>query len=341
MLIAGPLIRVSVILALALASPAMAAPKKPAPQVKRALPVAPQAPDKEQQEFEATLRLQIFLDQALFGPGQIDGRPGEFTRKAVAAWNVVHGVADVDDQTRVQAEADRAVTVPYAAYRMREQDFKWITPGLPTKPEEQVKAKYMGYRSTAEFVCERYHCSEVLLAKLNPKASIHSLKAGQVVKVPNVKPFELEALKDSQQWAADPTLSAHTVLVDTKVKTAAFYDPKGDLFALMPITPGKPKFVPLGEWRIEIVLALPEFRWDKQMLEKGKRGKDAYMIPPGPNSPVGVFWAGLNRSGIGLHGTASPETIGRTQSAGCIRFANWDAVRLPGLIRPGTRVIVQ
>ena len=68
---------------------------------------------------------------------------------------------------------------------------------------------------------------------------------------------------------------------------------------------------------------------------------EALNIPPGPNSPVGIIWNGLSRPGIGLHGTASPRTIGRAQSAGCVRLANWDAMRLPQLVRPGSRVIVR
>ena len=40
-------------------------------------------------------------------------------------------------------------------------------------------------------------------------------------------------------------------------------------------------------------------------------------------------------------GTAEPETIGRTRSHGCIRLANWDAIRLPNLIRPGTTVEIR
>jgi lipoprotein-anchoring transpeptidase ErfK/SrfK len=64
-------------------------------------------------------------------------------------------------------------------------------------------------------------------------------------------------------------------------------------------------------------------------------------LPPGPNSPVGVIWCGLNKSGIGLHGTADPETIGRAQSAGCIRLANWDAIRLPNFISPGSSVEIR
>jgi lipoprotein-anchoring transpeptidase ErfK/SrfK len=42
-----------------------------------------------------------------------------------------------------------------------------------------------------------------------------------------------------------------------------------------------------------------------------------------------------------MHGTSDPETIGRARSAGCIRLANWDAIRLPSLIRPGASVEIR
>jgi lipoprotein-anchoring transpeptidase ErfK/SrfK len=54
-----------------------------------------------------------------------------------------------------------------------------------------------------------------------------------------------------------------------------------------------------------------------------------------------VIWNGLSVPGIGLHGTSNPETIGRARSAGCIRLANWDAIRIPTLIRPGTTVEIR
>ena len=43
------------------------------------------------------------------------------------------------------------------------------------------------------------------------------------------------------------------------------------------------------------------------MLEHGVRSADFVNLPPGPNSPVGVLWMGLNKSGIGLHGTNTPR----------------------------------
>ncbi len=42
------------------------------------------------------LRLQIFLDQKCFGPGFLDGRPGDFTKKAAFAYNRSVGRAPGD-----------------------------------------------------------------------------------------------------------------------------------------------------------------------------------------------------------------------------------------------------
>jgi lipoprotein-anchoring transpeptidase ErfK/SrfK len=113
------------------------------------------------------------------------------------------------------------------------------------------------------------------------------------------------------------------------------------LIASFPITPGKPKFIKLGTWELRSCIEMPFWRYDQQLLDTGKRSKDALNIPAGPNSPVGVIWNGLSKPGIGLHGTSDPETIGRARSAGCIRLANWDAIRLPTLIRPGTTVEIR
>jgi lipoprotein-anchoring transpeptidase ErfK/SrfK len=291
-------------------------------------------------DFERTLRLQIFLDEEEFGPGLVDGRAGEFTRKAIAAWNRAHGHGAIKDDRAVREAAAREVAALYAVYKIKSGDLAFVTPAVPDKPEEQAAVDYLGYRSLGEFVAERYHTSEALLARLNPQLTLSSIKPGTVMRVPNVEPFAIEALRAERAWSEDRGSNGHSVVVDVRERTAEIHDANGRVLAFFPITPGEPKFVPLGEWKIEVMTAFPRFRWDKQMLEAGERSRDALMLPPGPNSPVGILWAGLNRSGIGLHGTATPETIGRSRSHGCIRFANWDAVRLPRLVRPGARVVV-
>src|SRR5262249_12021202 len=45
---------------------------------------------------EEILRLQIFLDSHLFGPGQLDGRPGELTAKALKRYQRARSLAETE-----------------------------------------------------------------------------------------------------------------------------------------------------------------------------------------------------------------------------------------------------
>ncbi len=315
---------------LAILSPALAQDTGPAADDPR----IPQDPD-------TVVRLQIFLDRRMFGPGKVDGAIGEFTYKAVVNYNYSGGHADYYDWQRVIRDAEREVPVVYAACKITDDLLAHVNPKLPQKPEEQEAFKYMAYRSLVELVAERYHTDETFLAKLNPGKNFDLLRAGDVLAVPNVEPFRIEDVARHQTYKEDAALSGNTVVIDTTERMAAVYDSDERMLAAFPITPGKPQFIPVGDWKVVNMVTTPNFRYDKQFLEEGTRGDQAYQIPPGPNSPVGILWCGISKSGIGLHGTAYPRTIGRSQSAGCVRFANWDAIRLPRLIRPGSRVIVR
>lgn len=290
---------------------------------------------------DTILRIQIFLDKSLFGPGKLDGAIGEFTYKAVVNYNFAHGHSNLYDWTAVQAEAEKEVPVIFAAFKVREDLFKFINKDLPEDPAEQAEFPYMAYRSLSELVAERFHTDETFLAKMNPAKNIDTMKAGDVIVVPNIRSFKIEDVKPMQAFKEDKALSSNIIVVDTTERMAAVYTSDEMMVAAFPITPGKPQFIPVGSWKVQTMMTTPSFRYDKQFLEEGVRGEEAHQLPPGPNSPIGIIWCGLSKSGIGLHGTALPRTIGRTRSAGCVRFANWDAIRLPQLIRPGTRVIVR
>jgi lipoprotein-anchoring transpeptidase ErfK/SrfK len=56
---------------------------------------------------------------------------------------------------------------------------------------------------------------------------------------------------------------------------------------------------------------------------------------------VGTVWIGLDRPGYGIHGTPLPEKVGRTESHGCFRLANWNAEYLLKLAWVGMPVIIQ
>ena len=75
-------------------------------------------------------------------------------------------------------------------------------------------------------------------------------------------------------------------------------------------------------------------------IHSGKKRIVRRIFPPGPNNPVGSSWLGLTLPGYGIHGTPKPETIGRAESHGCFRLANWNAARLYAMCPVGTSVII-
>lgn len=341
-------------------------PPAPAPPIEIAEPAKPiesisaPTPLDIKPTGDDALRLQIFLDEANFGPGVIDGKPGRFTELAVRSWNEVNG-HPLDDWTAVNTAARKAVPHPLAIAIVPNVADKWVDKTLPTKRSLQAKRKRMSYRSYGEFMSERYHCDMEFLAKLNGWQKLNALKTKGSIMVPNVKPFEIERLTGINH-PADEAMSARHIVVDTKNNQARIFEaapaalvvaePGAEvtqpivranrgLVASFPITPGQPKFIKFGTWELRNMVELPWWRYDQKFLDTGKRSENALNIPPGPNSPVGVIWNGTSRSGIGLHGTSDPETIGRARSSGCIRLANWDAVRLPNLIRPGATVEIR
>ncbi len=296
------------------------------------------APEPDRGDTQTIVQIQIYLDAQHLGPGKIDGQLGEFTRKAVANYNLRHGI-EAGNWYRLLKESGRSVRQIYRVYTVRPEDAKFVGE-LAFAPPEQAESDYMYYRSIAEFVAERFHTDEKFLARVNPGRDLKRLAAGDTVVVPNVEPFRIEAIELNREFPASPHLSRRYVIVDTGERLAVITQNRR-LIASFPITPGKEQYIPYGTWKIKVMVTTPVFRYDKQMLEEGIRGDEFYKLPPGPNSPVGIFWAGLDKSGIGLHGTSSPETIGRSQSAGCIRLANWDAIRLSYLVRPGATVEVR
>lgn len=59
-----------------------------------------------------------------------------------------------------------------------------------------------------------------------------------------------------------------------------------------------------------------------------------------PGGPFGARWMGLNVDGIGIHGTNSPESIGKYVSHGCIRMYNSDVIELFNKVPIGTPVVI-
>ncbi|MFZ0712523.1 MAG: L,D-transpeptidase family protein, partial [Terrimicrobiaceae bacterium] len=326
---------------------------------------SPDAPERMEM-----VRVQIFLDRANFRPGKIDGLGGEFTQKAADRYSRAN---NLPAGTLLDVSG---ISAPYREYTAAAEDLKWIGPQA-SKPPEQEKLKAMLYSDLWEFVAERFHCDLNFLHELNPNVSDKTLGAGTVFRVPDVTEFKMsdvttleKSRRDDEkarkavakaQASASPALSPaedarpsptptplpspvppprRLELLRTERLIELYEDNR--LIACFPCTPGSRQVpVPTGSWKITANILMPNFRWDKSVLESGVRSENAYNLPPGPNNPVGIVWMALNRPSVGMHGTPTPDRIGRNESHGCIRMANWDAFVLSQLIGKGTPVEVK
>ena len=325
-------------------------------------------------DIEAATRLQVFLDRANFSPGKLDGHYGDFTWKALALYRQSRGEqpqasppgAKPDtspDLTGLDLAGVQPVFIPYT---VTDDDLRTVGK-FPGRVAEQAKLKALPYGNAAEAIAEKFHCGIHFLEQLNP-GKAKSIKAGDQLLVPNVEPFEVGAVKDlkpgseitpqmandipdeaeaaaakpdaEQKGPAQAPPPSTAVKIDTKTNMLGVFE--GDkLIAAYPVTIGSAQTAsPIGEWKVRGVAKLPNFRYDKKMLKHGERSANFHMLPPGPNSPVGMIWIALNKKGIGLHGTAEPDAIGRSASHGCVRLANWDIVRLAQRVKAGTPVSI-
>ena len=309
------------------------------------------------------VRVQIFLDRANFRPGKIDGLGGEFTQKAADRYCRANNLP-VGSRLDVSG-----ISSPYREYTATEEDLKRIGPQA-AEPAEQETLKAMLYADLWEFVAERFHCDMDFLHELNPKIS--EVGAGTVFRVPDVEEFQMadvvaleqqrreeekEEKADPEREAAQPSPSPQESATPSATPASGsplrrleilraerlievYEDDR--LIACFPCTPGSSEVpVPVGQWKVTANVLMPYFRWDKSVLENGVRSDNAYNLPPGPNNPVGIVWMAIDRPSVGMHGTPNPDQIGRNESHGCIRMANWDAFVLSQLIEKGTPVDVK
>ena len=341
----------------------------------RKKPAAEKTPSKV--DVENATRLQIFLDRANFSPGKLDGHYGDFTWKALALYRLSRGEQPQQPPAKGKTKGNVApdingldlasVGAVLVSYSVTEADIQSIGPS-PSSVSEQAKLKFLPYHDAAEAIAEKFHSDVHFLEQLNP-GKMKTLKVGDQLSVPNVEPFELASVKDIKPGSDVPSQAANdiedqpdaqsqnanknnepkthqsaappvAVKIDTKTNMLEVHE--GDkLIATYPVTIGSAHTAsPIGEWKVSRITKMPTFRWDKEMLQHGKRSGNFHLLPPGPNNPVGVIWIALSKKGIGIHGTNDPDSIGRSASHGCVRLANWDVVRLATKIKSGDAVSI-
>jgi lipoprotein-anchoring transpeptidase ErfK/SrfK len=314
------------------------------------LVLAAQQPDAQlsEQQMKA-LAVQVALDKAGFSPGALDGSLGRNTKKALDAYRQANG-------------SEPPATEPLTRYRVTEQDAAGpFEPDIPSDLVEQAKLKTLGYRNVHEALAERFHSTPAFLERLNPNATF---APGEEIVVPNVDPMLIPMsapTRESPETAAEKKAAADdkkaesaaaqkaadakpdvTVSISKAAGAVVVKDANGKVVMYAPVTTGSEQDpLPIGKWKVNGVSISPPFRYNPDLFWDADPTHTKTVIPPGPNNPVGLVWIDISKDHYGLHGTPEPSTIGRTESHGCVRLTNWDALRLSSLVKPGTPVIFE
>ncbi|MDB5335786.1 MAG: ErfK/YbiS/YcfS/YnhG family protein [Planctomycetaceae bacterium] len=93
---------------------------------------------------------------------------------------------------------------------------------------------------------------------------------------------------------------------------------------------GKMNTTPIGEFTVREKLENPTYY-----------GPDGMVLEPNdPQNPLGERWIDIGNS-FGIHGTIDPESIGKSESAGCVRMRNEDVAEVYDLLTVGSTVTIQ
>ena len=271
-----------------------------------------------------TLKLQALLDWNHASPGPIDGGWGMNAKKALKNFQAMHGLpqdgrmsAEVWQRLNEKIPANQPVLV---GYTLTQEDIKGPYQPTPSGSEAKSKMKGLYYQDVQEMLAERFHMDIRYLKKLN---SDKKFTVGETITVFN---------------PGAPLNEKITRLVAKKADNI-LYAYNGDrLIATYPTTVGSSDTPsPTGTFSIVNRVKNP---WYRASSGEGK-DKKVFMLPPGPNGPVGVVWMGLSKPSYGIHGSPVPEGISRQASHGCVRLTNWDVLEVYANVDTGTKVDLQ
>lgn len=272
------------------------------------------------------VQVQILLDQAGFSPGEIDGRYGYNTLKAIKAFQEIRGLPNTgiaDEQTLEVLGAGENELL--AEYTITPEDLKGPFVPIPHDFMEKAQLKQLHYSTVEEAIAEKFHVAPELLLELNPDAAFLE---GERIIVPNVR-SDLPLIHGGKL-----TVMVNGSTSDLTVRL------NGHVIFYAPISHGGEKGpLPVGKRKIKAITQNPYYRYDPKLFWDANPAHSPAVLPPGPNNPVGRVWIALNVKHYGLHGTPEPSSIGYTQSHGCIRLTNWDAQQLSEILKPGTEII--
>jgi lipoprotein-anchoring transpeptidase ErfK/SrfK len=284
----------------------------------------------------------VGLDRAGFSPGEIDARMGTFTTRALAAFRAAKSIQSTSPT--VDPDTAKALGAPYdqplVEYTITDADVAGPFIGqLPRDMMQQAELPSLGYASLLEELAERFHLNPSLLTQLNPGVS---LAAGNKITVPAVEPLQMPTHKGQRPAGTDGAPRGASVELTRESGALVVHDAGGAVLMYAPVTMGSEHDpLPVGDWKVTGVVDLPVFNYNPDLFWDANPGHAKAKIAAGPNNPVGLVWIQINKEHFGLHGSPEPSRIGRTESHGCIRLTNWDAVRLASLVEEGTPVALR
>ena len=284
-------------------------------------------PRPVQNVFEA----QLALARQGISSGSLDGRIGPQTRAALRAFQQKEhlGVTgELDEATKARLSL---ATPPYAVYTVTADDLARLQPLSRTWLGKSQQTA-LDYETILELIAEKGHAHPNLIRQLNPSIDWPNMAAGTTVQLPDVA------------YAGDSPKAAYaTISLAGKVLEA--FDANTNLLAHFPCSIAQHvEKRPIGELHVAVIAPNPNYTFGPDIFPESAEARQLnrkLVLPPGPNNPVGVAWISLDKPGYGIHGTPSPEQVGRTESHGCFRLANWNAEYLLKLVWIGMPVYVE
>jgi lipoprotein-anchoring transpeptidase ErfK/SrfK len=283
-------------------------------------------PRPVQNLFEAQLAL---VDQGI-SSGSLDGLTGSQTRAALAAFQRSQHLPPTGELDALTKEQLQLGESPYTTYTITADDLARLQPIASTWLGKSQQTA-LDYENILELVAEKSFAHPNFLRRLNPGVNWTNITAGTTVQVPNAA-------------YPEPDNKAAFLLIHLSGKTLEAFDADTNLLAHFPCSIARRvEKRPVGELHVAVVAPHPNYTFDPDVFPESPEAqalKRKLILPPGPNNPVGVAWIGLDKPGYGIHGTPRPEEVGRTESHGCFRLANWNAEYLLRLVTVGTPVYV-
>ncbi len=263
--------------------------------------------------------------------GSIDGLIGSQTRAALKSFQWREHLDETGEFDTNTAAHLILATPSCTTYVVTSNDLARLQPLQPTWLGKS-KQTALDYENILELVAEKGHAHPNLVKRLNPRIGWTAVTPGTEITIPDVEQPET---KTKAAW----------VLIHLSARTLEAFDAQTNLLAHFPCSIAqKVEKRPVGELHVAVVIPDPDYTFNPEVFPESAEARQLgrkLIIPPGPNNPVGVAWIGLDRPGYGMHGTPSPEQVGRTESHGCFRLANWNARHLLGLVWVGMPVLVE